>query len=220
MPQTGKGKTRWLTPSQSLVIWIWSKRQGAGAPSGRKSPKKEPQTWQWRAGGCGEDQFPHQSFDWNHKTVTEWARPWPLADMTGVEPVKVLRPPRAPRWPRRRVWRPSQRHELAATLLPQPPELHSLQPLNVETFPRGLISPRVARVNQAQGLIDRCYRGWISLLQPIWAFSSDCGDYRSSCYLLRLQPASTRRTGCRICGSLISSIFKQPTIKEPLAYSG
>lgn len=28
--------------------------------------------------GYGQYQVPHQNCDWNHKTVTDWARPWPV----------------------------------------------------------------------------------------------------------------------------------------------
>lgn len=28
--------------------------------------------------GYGQYQFPHQKFDWNHKTVADSARPWPV----------------------------------------------------------------------------------------------------------------------------------------------
>lgn len=129
-----------------------------------------------------------------------WLKPWDIDRIT---------------WPLTPDWQDGQsqskcvaRHKLPA----DPPALFcilgrdsSLLPLShlnlhsilcqMEISPHGLISPWVGCVNQAEGLIDRCYRGWISLLQPIWAFLSDCGDYRSSCYLLRLQPVVFQEDG-------------------------
>lgn len=133
-----------------------------------------------KGGGYGEYQVPHQNFDWNHKTVTDALRPWPELTWRGVEPVKMPHPWQAlpapcPSWPRCHVSLSLfiiSGDAGSLHLLRSSSQLDSPQPLT-SNLPPGLIFPWVACVNQAQGLIDRSYRWWISLLLPIWAFSSD-----------------------------------------------
>lgn len=129
--------------------------------------------------GYGEYQVPHQNFDWNHKTVTDALRPWPELTWRGVSQSECLTHDKLPApcqsWPRCHVslflfiisGDTGLLHLLCSFS-----KLDSPQPLT-SNLPSGLIFPWVACVNQAQGLIDRSYRWWISLLLPIWAFSSD-----------------------------------------------
>lgn len=82
--------------------------------------------------GYGQYQVPHQNCDWNHKTVTDWVRPWPVltrlawASQSG-SPTKswpnwhVLFIPR-PDTPLLYLFRPSSHHSLLSK--PSHPPYH------------------------------------------------------------------------------------------------
>lgn len=168
-------KTGWLKP-QAITCdlnMMENSREWWCLHSG--IPKNGPQTWQWRAGVM-------ESTKSLIKILIETIRQWQMhcdLDLSWRDQSKCLTHDKLPTpcqsWPRCHVslslfiisGDAGLLHLLCSSSQPDSP-----QPLT-SNLPSGLIFPWVACVNQAQGLIDRSYRWWISLLLPIWAFSSD-----------------------------------------------
>lgn len=123
--------------------------------------------WTWavtaKGRGYGQYQVPHQNCDWNHKTVTDWARPWPVltrlarAGQSG-SPGGCARGTLEDLTQLAHSLHPSPRHSLPVSLSAIFPSLTSLQPFT-SALPFGLIFPWAACFNQVLGLIDRSYRG-------------------------------------------------------------
>lgn len=157
---------KWLILAFTGLLWIescicsWGKCDVKICAADVLAARRWTSVMTAKVRGYGQYQVPHQKFDWNHKTVADSARPWPV-------PTRLV-------WagqngsPRVRCGAVDEPNWLACSLHPLPghaltvylsailPSVTSLQPFP-SALPFGLIFPWAACFNQAQGLIDSSY---------------------------------------------------------------